>query len=265
MRIRDLAVAAALLAGLTVRSEAQRTGDRTRIAFTAYGAYIERDRLWSVPNQPIPVQTGAIPVADVFALSRSIMPAVGGGVSGVYFPGEHFGIGGDVFMIGLGYEDNCRIVGPVQSARNAQVCADIDERERRAAAVTISGSGVFRIFSRETISPFLRVGAGLLFSSQSSILTEGVANDGAVLVVYEDDTDTRVTPSFAVGVGTSVQLGQALGLRWEVRDNIVGVQAVTGATAEPRVEPPQGRRYKHLFSLLIGIEVLLERDRGRRY
>jgi hypothetical protein len=264
MRIRDLAVAAVLLAGLTARSEAQRTGDRARIAFTAYGAYIERDRLWSVPNQPIP-SSGAIPAADVFALSRSIMPAVGGGVSGLYFPGEHFGIGGDIFLIGLGYEDNCRIVGPLQSARNAEVCADIDERERRAAAVTIAGSGVFRMFSREAISPFVRVGAGLLFSRQSSILTEGASNDGAVLVVYEDDVETRVTPSFAVGVGATVQLGQAYGLRWEVRDNIAGVRAVTGPTAEPRVEPPQERRYKHLFSILIGIDVLLERDRGRRY
>ena len=40
---------------------------------------------------------------------------------------------------------------------------------------------------------------------------------------------------------------------------------MTGATSEPRREPPHERRYKHLFSVLIGIDVILERARGRRY
>jgi hypothetical protein len=265
MRIRDLAVAAALVGGLTVRSEAQRTGDRARIVFTISGGYVQRDQLWSVPSQPVQDFIGTSPLTDNFALSRGIMPALGAGLSGTYFPGEHFGLNGDAFLIGLGYEDNCRIVGPVQSAQNAAVCADINERERRAAAVTISGGGIFRLFSREAISPFLRVGAGLLFSSQSSILTEGLSSEGALVVVYDDDANARVSPSFAVGAGATMQLGRAYGLRWEVRDNIVGVERVTGATAGPRVEPPHGRTFKHLFSILIGLDVLLERDRGRRY
>jgi hypothetical protein len=265
MRIRDLAVAAALLAAPAARLEAQRTGDRARIVFTVSGAYIERKGLWSVASQPVQDNIGTAILTDHLALGRGIMPTFGAGFSGVYFPGEHLGITGDAFLIGLGYEDNCRLVGPALSAQNAQVCADIDQRERRAAAVTISGGGVFRIFSREPISPFARVSAGLLFSSQSSILTEGFSEEGVLLTVYDDDSNARVSPSLAIGVGATLKLGQAYGLRWEVRDNIVGVERVSGPTAGPRVEPPHDRTFKHLFSVLIGLDVVLERQRGRRY
>ncbi len=264
MRIRDLAAVAAVL--LTAPPlEAQRTGDRARLIFTVSGAYVDRKGLWSVPSQPVQDVVGSSTFVDNFALSRTIMPTFGAGFSGIYFPGEHVGLTADAFLIGLGYEDNCRLLGSPQSAQNRAVCESIDERERRAAAVTLSGGAVFRAFSREMISPFARVNAGLLFSNQSSIRTEGFNENGAVLTVYEHDTDTRVAPAFAIGVGATMVLGRAYHLRWEVRDNIVGVERVTGATPGPRIEPPHEQTLKHLVSVLIGIDVVLERSRGRRY
>lgn len=266
MPIRDLAaLAAVLLATPAVPLEAQRTGDRARLVFTVSGAYVDRKGLWSVPSQPVQDGAGSSTLVDSFALSRVIMPTFGAGFSGIYFPGEHVGLTADAFLIGLGYEDNCRVLGGVQSAQNLAVCESIDVRERRAAAVTLSGGAVFRAFSRETISPFARVNAGLLFSNQSSIRTEGFNESGALLTIYEHDSDTRVAPAFAIGVGATMVLGRAYHLRWEVRDNIVGVEEVTGATPGPRIEPPHGQTLKHLFSVLIGIDVVLERSRGRRY
>ena len=262
MRIRDLAAVAAVLLAAPVPLEAQRTGDRARLIFTVSGSYVQSKGLWSVPGQPVQDNPG---FTDNLALSRSIMPTYGAGFSGTYFAGEHVGLTADAFLIGLGYEDNCRIVGNLQSARNAEICADIDEEERRAAAVTLSGGAVFRFFSREPISPFARVTAGLLFSNQSSIRTEGFADDGVLLTIYEDESQTRVSPGLAVGVGATMPLGRAYHLRWEVRDNIVGIERVSGPTPGPRTEPPHDRTYKHLFSVLIGIDVILERSRGRRY
>lgn len=262
MRIRDLAaVAAVLLAIPATPLEAQRTGDRARLIFTVSGAYVQGKGLWLVPSQPL--QDG--PVTDNLALSRTIMPTYGAGFSGTYFAGEHVGLTADAFLIGLGYEDDCRLNGGVRSARNAEVCANIAEQERRAAAVTVSGGAVFRFFSREPISPFARVTAGLLFSNQSSVRTEGFSNDGVLLRIYEDESQTRVSPGLAIGVGATMQLGRAYHLRWEVRDNIVGVERVSGPTPGPLMEPPHDRTYKHLFSILIGIDVILERSRGRRY
>ena len=55
MRIRDLAVAAALLVSPSTAAVAQETGDQSRIIFTISGAYIGGRGLWSVPNQPVQV------------------------------------------------------------------------------------------------------------------------------------------------------------------------------------------------------------------
>jgi hypothetical protein len=106
---------------------------------------------------------------------------------------------------------------------------------------------------------------GLLFSNQSSVLTQGVSNSGVLLTIFEDDKRTRVSPALALGVGATMPISRSYHLRWEVRDNIVGIEAVTGPTTQPRFEPPHERRYKHMFSVLIGIDVVLERSRGRRY
>jgi hypothetical protein len=86
-----------------------------------------------------------------------------------------------------------------------------------------------------------------------------------LLTIFEDSKRTRVSPSLALGVGATPPIGRAYHLRWEVRDNIVGIEAVAGPTAAPRFEPPHERKYKHLFSVMIGIDVILERNRGRRY
>jgi hypothetical protein len=264
MRIRYLAAAVLLLLPVT-RLEAQRTGDRARLIFTVSAAHVPGKGLWSISPQPIQDVDGSSTFEDNLALSRSIMPTFGAGFSGTYFPGEHVGLSADAFLLGLGYEDSCRILGTLRSVQNLAVCESIDLRERRAAAVTLSGGAVFRAFSREVISPFARVNAGLLFSNQSSIRIEGFNEDNALVRVYEHDSDTRVAPAFAVGVGATVVLGRAYHLRWEVRDNIVGVERVTGATPGPRVEPPHDQTFKHLFSIMIGLDVVLERSRGRRY
>jgi hypothetical protein len=68
-----------------------------------------------------------------------------------------------------------------------------------------------------------------------------------------------------IGAGVTAAIGPGYQLRWEVRDNITGVQRVTAATPEARVIPPHEVTYKHLFSMSIGFDVVLERRRGRRY
>ncbi len=168
--------------------------------------------------------------------------------------------------MGLGYDDGCSFVTPSESVRNIEVCGNIDKQKKSAAAVAVSTGAVFRIASREFISPFARVSAGILFTNQSSLLTEGVSpsNDGALLIIYDDDKRTRIRPAFALGVGTTFAINRGYYLRWEVRDNLVGLVKVTGPTDGPRFIPPHKTVYKHLFSLQIGINVVLEKERGRR-
>ena len=262
MRIRDLAALAALLAFPATAAMAQKTGDQSRIIFTISGAYIGGRGLWAVPNQPVQDPPALV---DTFSLNRNITSNFGAGFSGAYFPGENLGITADFLLLGLGYDDTCQIVNTPESRRNLEVCEDITDQDKSAAAVTVAVGANYRFASRDFLSPFIRANVGLLFANQSSILTQGVDNGGVLLVIYDDEKRESVTPAFGLGVGATMQISRGYHLRWEVRDNIVGIDAVTGPASQPRFVPPHEQVYKHMFSVLIGVDVILERDRGRRY
>jgi hypothetical protein len=91
------------------------------------------------------------------------------------------------------------------------------------------------------------------------------SNGGAVTLVYVEENKTRVRPAFALGVGTTFAVNRGYSLRWEVRDSYVGLVRVTGPTSDFGFTPPHGTVYKHLFSVHVGFDVILERARGRRY
>lgn len=262
MRIRACTVLATLLCS-AAPAAAQRTGDQATLVFTVSGAYIQGKGLWNVPNQP--VQDGVF--EDVYNIRRDIQSTIGASLSGTFYPGSNVGIQAEAFLLGLGYDDSCRLTTTSESVRNVEVCDNIDRQDKSAAAVAVSTGAVFRIAPREFISPFVRVSAGLLFTNQSSVLTEGESpsNGGALLVVFDDDKRTRIRPAFALGVGSTFAINRGYYLRWEVRDNYVGVVKVSGPTDAPRFIPPHETVYKHLFSINIGFDVVLERDRGRRY
>lgn len=266
MRIRELAAVAVLLSVLAGSLAAQKTGDRSRLIFTVSGAYIQGTGLWTVSDQTV-IQTvdDTTSFTDLYIIGRNVKRTFGAGFSGTYYPGEHVGFTADAFLLGLGFDDSCRLRQPVESSLNQQICDDIDQQDKSAAAATMSVGAVFRVWSREMISPFARVSAGLLFANQSSVLTQGVSRGGVLFTIFEDSKRTRVSPSFALGVGATTPLGRGYHLRWEVRDNIVGIEKVTASIPQRGFEPPHERAYKHLFSILIGIDVVLERSRGRRY
>ena len=120
--------------------------------------------------------------------------------------------------------------------------------------------GIYRFAAREFFSPFIRGTVGVLINNQSPISLTGQTNRGSVLVIYDDDNPgTRLRPAFELGVGSTIATSPAYQIRWEVRDNIVGVQEVTGPVDLIGGVPPNKTVYKHLFSILIGLDVVLER------
>jgi hypothetical protein len=263
MRVREVAaVAVALLAAPWNPLAAQASRDRPTLVFTISGAFLDDVGLWTAPDQPIDIDALE---DDHFFLGRSIKRTLGAAFSGTYFRGQNFGLNAEAFLVGLGYTDVCRTVGTVHSADNVQRCNFINGRDRSAAAVAASVGGIYRLGAREFISPFVRASIGVLINNQSPLLTTGETANGAVLTIYDDDRGTRLRPAFGLGVGTTIAMSSAYHIRWEVRDNILGVQAVTGPVSVIGQVPPHKTVYKHIFSLMVGLDVVLERQRGRRY
>ena len=264
MHRRELTMAALLLGCASLPLHGQGTKDQARLAFTISGGAVVGQHLWSIDNQP--AQFSA--VADTFALGRRIRSTITIGFGGSYYPGEHLGWGVEGFLIGLGFEDSCRLAFSSGSGDAATACQSIQGATKSATAVTLSGGPIYRINSRSLISPYARANVGFVISNQSSIRTIGrfsTPQGTAERIVFDDDHDSRIAPSLALGVGFTAAVGPGYQLRWEVRDNIVGVQRVTGTTPQSDQVPPHEMTFKHLFSLTIGFDVVLERRKGRRY
>jgi hypothetical protein len=265
MRVRELAWLVLAAGGVSPSpAAAQGTKDQARLVFTISGGVVTGADLWSVPAQPVQF----IVPADTFAVTRRIRTTIGIGFAGTYFPSDNLGWGGEAFLVGLGYEDGCRHVFQSGNSDVAAACTSIQGATKSATAVSLSAGPIYRINSRSLFSPYARANLGLIFSSQSSIRMVGQfpSPEGVVdLVVYDDDSESRVGPYLGLGLGFTAAVAKGYNLRLELRDNIMGVEKVTTATPEARTIPPHEVVYKHLFSLTFGFDVVLERRPGRRY
>jgi len=268
MRIRSLLLilTASLGAGaFPAAVAAQATGDQSRLMFTLSLGAVTGSQLWSSSPQAVQI----VNPADTFALARRIRSTLAVGFGGAYFPGENVGFTVEAFLIGLGFENSCRHLFSSGATASAQVCQSIQGKEGLATGVILSGGTIFRLNSRKLFSPYGRVNAGLVLSTQSSLRTTGqfINSTGQItdVFIYSDDHNSRVDPSLALGVGFTAAVAKGYSLRWEVRDNITGIQRVSGTIPIAGSVPPHERVFKHLFSLTVGFDVVLERRRGRRY
>ncbi len=265
MRIRRLLYAGLLGTAICPSvATSQATGDEARLLLgISLGAATGR-QLWSVSSQPVQF----IVPADTFDLTRRIRSNLVVGFSGTYFSSPNLGLAVEGFLIGLGFEDNCRQVFSSGSGAVSSVCRSLQGREKPASAVTLSVGPVLRFNSRKPFSPYARANIGFTLSNQSAIRTSGefpTDSGPSTLVVYSDDRNSRLDPSLALGVGITAALSKGSLLRWEIRDNIVGIQKVTGTIPIAGFVPPHKRVFKHLFSMSVGFDIILERRRGRRY
>jgi len=266
MRVRELAWVILFIGAHAVPSTgwSQATKDQARLVFTVSGGFVGGRDLWAIDAQPVQF----IDPIDTLALGRRIRSTIGIGFAGSYFPGDNLGFGAEGFLVGLGFEDRCRVAFSSGSTDLIQSCESIQGATKSATAVALTVGPIFRVNSRSLISPYARANIGLVFSNQSSIRTTGryLTSEGfADLIVYDDDHDTRVEPAFGLSIGVTAAVASGYQLRWEVRDNIVGVQTVSQASPVARVVPPHGATFKHLFSMTIGFDVVLERRRGRSF
>ncbi len=264
MRFRTLLCVGLLGTGAFNPAHAQATGDEARLVLGISLGAISGRHLWSTGPQAVQFTNPT----DTFALSRRIRSNLVVGFGGTYFSGEHLGLAVEGFLVGLGLEDNCRHVFSSGSQEIAAVCRSLQGREKPASAVTLSVGPVLRFNSRKLFSPYARANLGFTLNNQSAIRTSGEfpTNSGpSTVVVYADNRNSRIDPSFALGVGFTAGLSKGSQLRWEIRDNIVGIQQVSGTIPIAGFVPPHKRAFKHLFSMTVGFDIILARRRGRRY
>jgi hypothetical protein len=258
----SLAVPAAPLA-------AQATRDQARLVFNVGLGYASGTDLWEVTGQRL-TDDSSLPIRNDFMnITRETGPTLTFGIKGIYFRGDNFGLLGEAYFLGLGLRDTCTLTTSSGSSRNADVCQRINGAERSASAVQVATGVIYRVNSRRTLSPYARATIGLLVTNRSSVALVGAfVNPDSQLVdvdVYPEANSTRISPATTLAIGMTAVLAPGYQIRWEVRDNIVGMREVTGPSQQDGIAPPIARRFHHLFALEVGFDVVLERRRGRRY
>ncbi len=240
---------------------AAQQADQATLVFTLAGAYSGTADLWAVQGQP--VFRGQ--VADTFALGRKRSSGLGVFLAGIYFFKPNFGIAGEAFFLGGGFEDSCRHTYQSGSAEAVTLCTGINGSSKSATSVMMSAGPVVRFNARSRIKPYIRANAGILIGGRSSVEVAGRVTTDFFNIIYDDPDSRNLSIALAGAVGMTANLGPGYQLRWELRDNYIGYDAITGPTTRDGLSPDRELKYKHVWSFVLGMDIVLERRRGRRY
>ena len=242
-------------------AHAQRRADQARLSFGIAMGYNGATDMWQVKGQELFDNI----YRDTADFTRDVRPTIGIAFVGTYFPNDRVGFAAEAHLIGLGYEDGCTLRSNSGSSRNLSLCTDINGKNSPGTAVAGTFGAIYRPLPWTDIQPYVRGNLGLLVSQQSAVRMRGTIGDSVDYYVFQDKHPASVSPTAALAAGITAFVARSYQLRFEVKDNLVSLEHVTGVAALPSDEPPSERKLHHVFSMTIGLEVVLERKRGRRY
>ena len=263
MRILATVLAATCLAA---GAAAQEPGQPTLI-LTVYGGVGSGHQLWDVDRQPLLVGGSTSNPADTVRLNRQLTSAFMLGGVFQLFPRGALGFSVDIGYRALAIDDTCAPVVPFQPGNaNTTLCNNITAQSHPGGSVvTLGATGIVRVAPGGFISPYLRAGANLAFTTVSMI--EMAAPDtlgGIPRVVIRDDNPRRNSAGFLAAGGVMMRIGPAYQLRLEFRDDMTVFERVVGPANAVAIAPTATELY-HNLGLVVGFDVLLEQRRTRRY
>jgi hypothetical protein len=267
-----LSVLLAFTCVFPTRGSAQ-TSDESNLVLTIVGGVATGHPLWTIDRQPFCLlnSSGACSgLYDTLRLSRSITSSVAIGAAATYFPWPHVGFHGELSYLGLPIDDACANVAPYVSdpdQRHQQICENLSGQSSPGGAISLFVGVTVRAPARRAFSPYLRGSVGFVSLSRSTVEVVGAYVDGTGAKerqMIADQTPRRLTPMFGAAVGFTTPLSPGYGFRLEVRDVITSLDRAIGPANDLTVAPIASRAYHH-FALMLGLDVVLERKRGRRY
>ena len=251
-----------------------------------FGGYRIGQPLWSLTRQSFAVLVPGMPIYDsavvaspglydTLDLQREFTPSFALGVSGTYFSGPHLGFQGEFAFLSMGLESHCAIrqtQPPYPGDIDPQLCASLERQTTPSSAVTISFGVVGRATPGGGVYPYARANAGVLARTRSAIEMVGqysTPRGPASALVVADPDPANTTFQLTLGAGIALSAGTGYQVWMEGRDVLAQVGVVTGS-ADPSspsgvLVPPSGTRFVHNYMFVIGLDVVFEKQRRRRY
>ena len=271
---------AALCAAAPVPAAAQ-TADRPNLVLTIFGGFRGGHQLWTLHNQPFVVIDYVAPNLDSIStrhdtldLSREVTPSFVLGLTASYFRGPHVGFQAEMVFLGMSLDSRCAIrrFDAADSADiNPTLCATLNGASVPMSAVAFSAGAILRATPSKSATPYVGLSGGLVTRARGTVEMIGnwVDDRGVInpFTVVADDKATRTDLSAQLAAGIMVPLGPGYQIRLEGRDLYTRLDYVSGLAdpTEVPLHPPHAARYGHHLVFAIGLDVVLERKRGRRY
>jgi hypothetical protein len=261
------------------------TPDQPNLIFTISGGWLTGGNLWKVGQQLAPVQTSTGFTWDTLSLARLLRPGFAATLTATYFRSPHFGYVAEVGFFGIGTEARCTPVGSYKTDpdnKNQQACEYLQGENIRGSSAGFLAGFIWRATTGGP-QPFLRVAAGpailgssyvemaapVVVQTVDTLTGLPIASRGTLFLMTEK-TQRQLGWMVSLGAGAMLPLGPGYQLRFEVRDVIVPLPiaagpAVPDIAGEHPPFAPIGTRIMHVPTITIGLDVVLERKRGRRY
>ena len=262
--LRYLGVLSGLVAPLAPSPASAQTHDEARATVGVAIGYIGGSNLWTVKNQSIINLDGENALLD---LHRRLGSNLTMSAQGAYFASAHLGYTAEFTYIGLGTEDGCKFVSGNGVLPAQDACTALNGTDRPASAVSLMGGVIWRPFSRAAYQPYLRglIGAAVVPRSTVAMSSTFGLQEEDRLEIYTENNSRMVRPSGAVGFGLATAPNAGYQLTIEGRATGAVIPVVTGTTPNQGLVPPSAERFKVFPSFMVGLNIVLERRRGRRY
>jgi len=265
-RVLLRAIGAVVLVAAPAQRLTAQTNDEARLILGIAVGYVGAVSLWDIPNQPIFPAFGP---PDLFHLRREMHSDVSVSGHATYFSGPHLGVTGEFTYLGLGTTDGCELAQDNGNLELAAMCDGLKGKIGTASTTVVNGGVVYRPFSRTGLQPYFKGMVGLAFTPSSTIAMRSeygaIADTSLILTVYQDAGWKSIRPSGTLAFGISTAPSSGYQIHAEVRETWMGLGVVTGPTSGQGFVPPSKTSLKGFTSVLVGFDVVLAKQRGRRY
>jgi hypothetical protein len=270
-----LIAAVALTAGAGCAAAQSATRPQLVIGMTA--GWVTGPQLWHVDRQLVPVWSGAV---DSVSLQRLFRTGFIAGVGATLYRTPQLGYSVEITFLGLPTESRCAPLGPYAAdgqAINNRTCVAIQGRGVATTAAAFQAGLTWRARPSDALQPYVRGMAGIAALGGSFVTSEGdftvpTADPTRPQTVLTrsllTDPKTRVLTWVAsLAVGASLRVNEGYRVRFEFRDVILNVPVPSGPSTLMVGQPyaPIGNRTVHLPGFSVAFDLLMERERVRRY
>ena len=262
-----------MLALLLAAPAAAQTSPQPTIVLTISGGVVTGHGLWAIERQPLCILGGGgacTGTYDTLRIARSISPSLILGASGTYFPWPHLGFHAEISYLGLPIDDTCtpvRLFPDPPNQRAQQMCDNLTAAKGTGGAISMFVGATLRAASTKAISPYARFNIGMVNLSSSTTEVVGAYVDAGGVQerqIIEDINGAGSSFMLGAAAGVTTSLGTGYQFRLEVRDVVNSMTRVTGPANDLAIAPTESK-YFHHFGLVMGLDIVLERRRGRRY